>query len=467
MLQFVPSHLNNLHEYLVKLRDLDDSERIGQKFYSADVTSLYTNIDPKNAIDYIIQLLEEHWHDVPTYGLLLALADIRQILEVVINNSYFCYNTHVYLQILGLFMGLIPSPIAAIIRMYFFERNSIYIDITHISCYGRYIDDLGDLADSIDTALKRLKLISDQDQDKRLSFEIDFPSDDERFIPFLNSEIRINEDGSLSTRLFRKPQRKLITLHSNSHHPLKTKVNTIRNGYNLAEHISSQDQLCHSMKLMDELYINNGYKNPRLFLNRSESYKSNTNSRPQMRNNIFGTNKHVIKLPFVNNDLCWKIDNYIKQHKLPFTVVYTRSRNLRDILCKSRPFDMIECTRKDCKICPRLDGFNCTVKGVVYKIICNICEMDYLGETGRTAFERLSEHLNYTKNPTAKSYNDKTLAQHYLNYHKGQKSDLKFEILYLERNTLKRKIKEAYAINKLLPKLNEKIELENIRKYIM
>ena len=90
-----------------------------------------------------------------------------------------------------------------------------------------------------------------------------------------------------------------------------------------------------------------------------------------------------------------------------------------------------------------------------------------MGETGRTAYDRLSEHMNHTQNPTAKSYKEKTLAKHMVTVHPGLDPDLEFVILYVERNTLLRKIKEAYAIHTLKPTLNEKEELTALKRYML
>ena len=62
-------------------------------------------------------------------------------------------------NMLGLFMGCKPSPIGAIVRVYTFERRSVYIDphylpTTSVSVYGRYVDDAGTVAESEDQAKK-------------------------------------------------------------------------------------------------------------------------------------------------------------------------------------------------------------------------------------------------------------------------------------------------------------------------
>ena len=457
LLKFIPSHLNNLHDYLKRLRNLDNSHRIGLHFYSADVVSLYTNIDPRQTCDDLVNMLSEYWSDVNTLG--LTLTDIKMILDLVFNNTYFCYNSRVYLQFLGLFMGLRPSPIGAIVRMWTFEKNSIYIDITYITCYGKYIDDIGDVRASLADAEDCLTKLAGADPDKRLEFEIDFPSEEKEFIPFLNAEIKINTDGSVSSRLFRKPQKKLITLHNHSHHPMAIKINTLRNSYREANLIASPDQRDYSLKLVDTLYINNGYSDPRSYLkgNISDSHGFRRSS----------NNKNIVKLPFISDKFTKELNAFISSKKLPFTIVYTRATTLRELFVSTRPLDRVICTRKDCKVCNRLDKYSCIVTGVVYKLVCKLCGEIYVGETGRTAYDRLSEHMNYTENPTRKSYKEQTLAQHMVTRHPDLKPDLEFEILFIERNTLLRKIKEAYCIRTLGPTLNEKKEMKSLEKFML
>lgn len=97
--------------------------------------------------------------------------------------------------------------------MYYFEQRSLYIDVTFITnyFYKRYIDDAGNTDHSKAEAELRMQSIAAQDEDNLLQWEVDFPISSDKFTPFLNSEVRINEDGSVESRLYRKP-------HSKKHH---------------------------------------------------------------------------------------------------------------------------------------------------------------------------------------------------------------------------------------------------------
>ena len=150
------------------------------------------------------------------YG--LQLVDIHQILELVFGNAYFCFDNKLYVQLIGLFMGCKPSPIGAIIRVYMFEKNSIYIDTYYQPFYKRYVDDGATLARSEEHATEIFNSIARQDPDGRLEWEVDFTRTQESFTPFLSTQIRVDKDGIVHYNFYRKTQKKNITLHYLSHH---------------------------------------------------------------------------------------------------------------------------------------------------------------------------------------------------------------------------------------------------------
>ena len=139
-----------------------------------------------------------------------------------------------------------------------------------------------------------------------------------------------------------------------------------------------------------------------------------------------------------------------------------------DIFCKSRPYDKPWCNTNNCSICNRLhDDNDCSVKAVVYCITCKLCNQRYVGETGRTIHERLSEHLRYANNPTSNSYSDEALAQHYTNFHPSTVSDLSFSVLCKETNVIKRKILESYFINHFKPEINNRDECISVKRFLI
>ena len=104
----------------------------------------------------------------------------------------------------------------------------------------------------------------------------------------------------------------------------------------------------------------------------------------------------------------------------------------------------------------------------MYLIKCKYCGDLYIGETGRSAYDRLSEHFNYARNVKAKSYQKETMAIHYNTRHPNLEPSLEFRILTIEHYVLTRKIKEAYYIEQYKPSINRRNELEcmKVEKYL-
>ena len=212
--------------------------------------------------------------------------------------------------------------------------------------------------------------------------------------------MRIDEEGILHHKYYCKSQKKDITINFCSHHPLNTKLLTARNFYTIAKACSSNDIYTEeSYKIIDRLLARNDFKNPRQYIQyRSTKFKiegRNTIRRKKDAEYVF------ICLPYISENMSNKIRIYIVNHNLPIRIIFTPGRKLKDIFCSSRPYDNKYCFSSRCTICPRFcDNSDCQVLGCVYKKIKgNTCQEVYIGETSRTAHERLMEHNRYAANP--------------------------------------------------------------------
>ena len=102
-------------------------------------------------------------------------------------------------------MGCKPSPVCAIVRIYSFERRSIYLDTTYISTpYDKYIDDVFTIVSCEEDAIELFKSIANEDPDGLLNWEIDFHKSPGDYIPFLGTSVSIGADGGLKFRYYRK-----------------------------------------------------------------------------------------------------------------------------------------------------------------------------------------------------------------------------------------------------------------------
>ncbi len=153
-------------------------------------------------------------------------------------------------------------------------------------------------------------------------------------------------------------------------------------------------------------------------------------------------------------------------HNLPLRLIFTPGKSIKSIFCSSRPYDKRKCFNNRCTICPRFDDeSDCQVLGAVYKIHCNLCHEIYIGETSRTAHERLMEHCRFAASPD--KYPDEALAKHYKQLHNGSNPDLTFSILCREISTVRRKIREAFDIVNEKPTINEKDECIVLERYLV
>ena len=222
LMEIVPSHLKNTYDVLQKLQQIPKEDLAGRTFATADVEALYTNIVVQTAIDDVMDFATEHKSSLALYG--FKLVDIHELLEITLLNSYFVYDRQVYHQLQGLFMGSRPAPIAATIRMWKLERLSVYTDLRIKPVfYGRFYDDLNTGSTTARKARLMCNAIEAQDKDHLIKLKVDYPESRDSYTPFLNTEVKIERDGTVNTRLFRKPQKKLLTLHTESHHSTAVK----------------------------------------------------------------------------------------------------------------------------------------------------------------------------------------------------------------------------------------------------
>ena len=176
-------------------------------------------------------------------------------------NPFFTFNGRLYVQIYGTFIGCGASPPCAIITVYWLEKERIYVDPyylqspIHLFC-GRYVDDSGSPARSKEEARTNCDMISskDLDSDGKIKWEVEYPEQDNQYVPYIDTQIRIQDNGAISSRYYRKPRNKGITLNYRSHHQMGTKIAVAKNYYKTAKEVSSGSaELQHSLNIVDNV----------------------------------------------------------------------------------------------------------------------------------------------------------------------------------------------------------------------
>ena len=263
------------------------------------------------------------------------------------------------------------------------------------------------MAETEEGALEITDKVEREDTSGRLKLELEFPKDWESYTPFLSTEIKVDTEGAVHSRYYRKPQKKSITLHYKSHQPLTTKTEVAKNFYKTAKEVSnSPENVTRAVNIIDDLLRKNGYDNPRRIDQNGKKKKKKKKHRD-------GQDKVSLVLPYVSEDLCNKIKEQIRRQKLPIKATFIHGRKLKNIFTNSRPFDRVQCVvGRGCDICPNMEHGGCAQTDCVYCVMCRLCLENYGGETSRANHYRMMEHRSAAANPPA--YPENAIGKHYL-----------------------------------------------------
>ena len=263
-------------------------------------------------------------------------------------------------------------------------------------------------------------------QDPHIKFTIE--PEQNSSIPFLDTEIVLNDDASIKTKVYRKPTHTDQYLNWSSNHHLEHKRSVVRTLIQRAETlITSEKDRSTEMDHIKTALGANGYKPWILNLPKKKEKKDPPPSETAKRERI-----HPIALPYINS-LSENLQRLFRDHNIP---TYHKPFNtLKSLLVN--PKDPIK-KENQC--------------GLIYHIKCQDCGKDYIGETGRNLGTRFKEH-------TSRKGTNSAIKEHLENT--GHKCTLdNTKIIDKEANWYRRKIKEAIHIQRHNPSLNRDKGLE-------
>ena len=251
-------------------------------------------------------------------------------------------------------------------------------------------------------------------------------------LPFLDTLVTVEEDGSLSTSIYRKPTHTNQYLQWDSHHSIANKYSVINSLLHRANNIcSNQEQKKEELSHIEEALTNCKY--PSWALQRAKLKKNmqqqNKNNKRSNNNNL--NNRCSITVPY-NQGLSESFKNIGRKYGIQ--VHFKSGRTLKDELVAPKDKDPI--TKKS---------------GIIYRFKCERleCDEEYIGETSRTFGERFKEHL---KAPSP-IYDHSNTSGHTTTIDN-------FKVVGREEQSLSRLIKESMYIRVNGPSLNK-----NIGKY--
>ena len=405
-----PHHIQNSQDFVTRIKDLklDDNEIL----ISYDVTALFTSVPVEGAIEVVSDLLkkETSWKS-RTY---LNETQIICLLEFCLTTTYFKFRGQIYQQDHGWAMGLPVSPIIANLYMESFEVKAITSVPLPPRVWMRYVDDTFVVINK-DYAQQFTDYINSLNQ------HIKFTNDPETegTLPFLDTLVKRQADGSLKVNVYRKPTHTDQYLSFQSNHPLEHKLSVIRTLFHRAETVVTDPEDQVNEKEHVKLALRRcGYENwsfKRACTNKQQKVATETASSKSTTKKTFAVAPYVqgvsekVKRVFSN----YGISTCFKPHQ-----------TLRQLLVAPRDKAKVQ-----------------EQSGVVYRIPCEGCNKVYVGETKRTLGERLKEHTDNIAN------NLSAVAEHHQKT--GHKPDLEnTKVLCREDKLIPRKVREAIFIRK-------------------
>ena len=227
-------HVHNTRDFIDHIKDV--RLRQGECTISYDVTALFTYVPIQPVLNIIQQRLATD-QDLQNRTS-MSIKHIINLLEFCLNSTSFVFQGQYYQQMEGAAMGSPLSPIVANIFMEQFEKEALetaphppslwkrFVDDTSVILEAKYKDEFFHHINSLDTNIKFTAETSKTDGS----------------IPFLDTWITPLRDGSLQTKVYRKPTHTNQYLQWDSHHAISNKYSVISSLLHRAEDICSNKQ---------------------------------------------------------------------------------------------------------------------------------------------------------------------------------------------------------------------------------
>jgi len=427
------SYIKNTYDFITRVRGKNIPKH--HLIVTGDVTSLYTNMDINRTIECTKQILANAPFDPkrPDEGLI-------KLLDLTMKNNDFEFDNEFFLQTCGTAMGKKYAPSLANIYLLEFDDKAMNDFKIKPDNYGRYLDDVFFTWAGTVSELKEYEAFLNS-LIPGIKITLEYSLEEMNFLDTTIYKIpRVGDLDlcTLQTRIFFKPTDTHQLLHVASHHPKHTTRGIIKSQLIRFKRISSNkrdyDNTC---KILFKYLKNRGYKYTNLktsqqeiWFNYQEREKNGGDSR---------TNQQLLPIININNDVGVALtrgykniigeDPFLTDFKL--IAAYKNPKNLRQHLVRSKintdtnlennhstqNLGYTQCNSIRCKTC-RIHAtssksftsshnqsrhqithtLTCTTTNIIYLITCNRCNKQYVGETGRSLAQRLTDHRSNIKN---------------------------------------------------------------------
>ena len=426
--------------------------------FTIDVTSLYTVLPHDLVINYVEEMYTEtldNWNEYtpdirPIPGTL-----IKEIIRVILNQTFFTFNDKTYLQNYGITMGAPSSVKLANIALYKHLDKILknYSDIQPL-LHLRLIDDIFGIWPGTEIELFNwVKYLNDSHQSIKFTLE-----SSKTEIPFLDTLVYV-EQNKVKTKLYKKPTDNKQYLHFNSEHPQHVKkAIPYAQALRYRRIIEDDNILKLELEKLKLNFLNRLYPEDIVDtaidratkLNRLEIIKYKNKQAQEWKNipfvitfnnalvsnrnlNIYNLlskswEKLIETLPRLNTlftpkivfKKCNTINSFLVSTQFPpprwsqlnikpNTLAISTTINLPNTLTTSF-FYCTACNKRNCDTCKIIEtrsnfkstvhnkffslteNLNCGSDNIIYLITCTKCNIQYVGETGNPLRVRMNAH---------------------------------------------------------------------------
>ena len=361
---------NNNHQVLNSKEFADDIKKMkleeGECIMSYNVAALFTSIPVKPAIEVVKKKLEQdtELHQRTT----MSTQNILD-LEFCLCSTYFLFQGHYYEQTQGAAMGSPVSPVLANLYMEFFEDRALSTAVNPPRWWKRFVDDTFVILkkDHKEEFLQHINSV-----DPSIQFTTEEQKEDGS-MPFLDILVTPQEDGTLTSKVYRKPTHTDQYLQWDSHHNLACKYGVINTLTHRAKAVCSNSQL-----LKEELHHLEGAltkcKYPRWAFQKVLKDQESKKNKKEERNTPIQKRCHIV-VPFTKG-LCESYKSICGKYGVQ--AYFRGGSTLKNLLMF--PKDKDEMKKQS---------------NIIYWYRCGRteCNNEYSGESDRTFEERFKEHL--------------------------------------------------------------------------
>jgi len=373
--------IKNSMEFVDKIKTANLTK--DHQLISLDVTSLYTNI-PNTLVEKSIR---NQWHAIKKHTD-LSVEEFLEGVNLCLNTTYFLYNNQYYQQTFGCAMGTPLSSTVANLTMEMLEDECLSKLSEKPAWYFRYVDDIVTTYPKEKT--DELVAIFNN-YEPRLKFTVEHEKDGK--LAFLDTMLIRNEgQGQLKVNWYQKTSHSWRYIHYFSNHPMKQKVNVLKNTIKKALIISAEEFHTENLAKIKNAFRSNEYphsiiesciREVKQMIN--EEKVENAQKRD---NDIDRKGATFIPIPYTNKGaLIYK--KTLKPYRI--TPAYVKSGRKASLFTNTK--DKIEKGHKE---------------NVVYSVQCKDCNATYIGSTSQPLKNRLTQH----RSDTVKKPQSTALAKH-------------------------------------------------------